>query len=76
MKGSLILSKIWICVYFDQIISLLGVHPTEIFIHVHKDICIKVFITALFTIVKKKDTDFHQDGCSFKGKIEMYRYER
>lgn len=36
----------------DTAISLIEINPTAIFSYVQNDICIKIFVTALFVIVK------------------------
>lgn len=38
---------------FIPIISLLGIHTTDLFPHVQNDVCIKIFIAALFERAKR-----------------------
>lgn len=40
--------------FFDRVISLLGIYPTEILPYMHIDICIRMFIATLFIIIENR----------------------
>ena len=46
------LKKLRIDLPYDPIIPLLSIYPKDLKTHIRKNICIQMFITALFTVAK------------------------
>ena len=59
------ISKLNIHISYDPKVSLLDLHPTEICAQEDQEVCIRIFIAALFTTVPKKE----QSKCIWTAKL-------